>query len=97
MSNRALTWAFSAKLPTTQKFVLVVLADMADERNSCFPSQRHIAAKVGASERTVRGALHALEDGGWVRRERRDTRGIRATDRYFLPVDNSSPPTPNCG
>lgn len=37
MSNEAITWAFKQQLPTTQKFVLVALAELvgASKRTLC--------------------------------------------------------------
>lgn len=87
MSNRALTWAFSTPLPTSPKFVLVVLADLADEADSCFPGQGRIAASTGCSISTVRRALKDLEDGGYIERVRRHREGgFRTSDRYVLRV-----------
>lgn len=87
MSNRALSWAFSAKLPTTPKFILVTLADLADEADSCFPGQEYIAETVGASKRTVSRALADLERDGYLGRERRTrVNGSRTSDRYILRV-----------
>ena len=87
MSNRALTWAFSTPLPSTSKFTLVVLADLADEENSCFPSHAYIARSTGSSERTVGRALMNLEHGGYIVRERRHRdNGSRTSDRYVLRV-----------
>jgi DNA-binding transcriptional MocR family regulator len=92
MSNKAITWAFDQELPTIDKFVLVVLADYADEANSCFPGQQKIAANTGASVSTVRRALGRLERHKLIARDRRQRRdGSRTSDRYTLqlePVDN---------
>jgi len=87
MSNQALTWAFDQDLPTTQKFVLVALADKADEAHSCFPSQATLARMTGATDRTVRNALTALERAGYVTRKHRHREdGTRTSDRYYLAV-----------
>lgn len=87
MSNRALSWAFSTHLATTPKFILVALADLADEADSCFPKQARIARVVGATERTVRRALADLEEEGYISRSRRyRDGGYRTSDRYVLRV-----------
>jgi DNA-binding transcriptional regulator PaaX len=89
MSNKAITWAFEQDLPTIDKFVLVVLADYADEAHSCYPGQQRIATNTGASVSTVRRALARLERHGLILRERRRRKdGSRTSDRYLLPVDN---------
>ena len=88
MSNEAINWAFKQDVPMARKFVLIVLANYADESHSCYPGQRKIAAQIGASVETVRRALADLEEGGLVSRERRNRdSGYRTSDRYFLPVD----------
>lgn len=88
MSNEAVSWAFKVDgLTMTQKFVLVALADWADEENSCFPGQKKLAGKTNSSVATVRRALDALEDQGLISRERRTRKsGYRTSDRFFLSV-----------
>ena len=61
MSLRALQWAFSLSLPPTPKYVLVALADHADEAGIYWPSSTHLAEKTGLSARTVRAALSSLK------------------------------------
>jgi DNA-binding MarR family transcriptional regulator len=95
MSNRALTWAFSTPLPTSPKFVLVVLADLADEADSCFPGQARIASSTGCSVSTVQRALKDLEEAGYIERVRRHREGgFRTSDRYVLRVGWMPP---DCG
>lgn len=90
MSYRALNWAWEANLPTSQKFVLVALADMADENESCFPGQERLARMVGGSVSTVRRAVKSLEDAGYLsRQQRRGADGMRTSDRYRLNVNRS--------
>lgn len=85
MSNRALTWAFSlANLPAGEKFVLVVLADFADEAASCYPSQARIAAMTGHGVSTVARHLKSLEDRGLLTRTARRKGGHRTSDRFVL-------------
>lgn len=87
MAHKATNWAWELDLPMAQKFVLVALADMADEHLSCFPGQKRIAVMVGSSERTVRRALADLEELGLIEREaRRSDVGYRTSDRYVLKV-----------
>ena len=85
MAYQASNWAWELELPMTQKFVLIALADMADESLSCFPGQKRIAQMIGSSERTVRRALLDLETMGLIdRQERRAEDGYRTSDRYVL-------------
>jgi DNA-binding Lrp family transcriptional regulator len=87
MSYKATNWAYELPLTGSQKFVLVALADMADEANTCYPGQQRIAEMTGFSEATVRRALKALEESGLLSREaRHGAYGYRTSDRYRLNV-----------
>jgi DNA-binding Lrp family transcriptional regulator len=90
MSYQALNWAWEIDLglrKITEKFVLVALADMADENNSCFPGQAKIAGMVGCSVRTVSNTLAELESLELIERSRRHRNdGYRTSDRFFLQV-----------
>lgn len=87
MSYRALNWAWSSDLPASEKFVLVALADMADEHESCFPTQARLAGMVGRTDRSVRDSLKALEARGMIVREhRKRVDGSNTSDRYVLKV-----------
>ena len=87
-------WAFRQDCQSSgAKFVLVVLADKADEKHSCFPGQALLAQMTGQGERTVRRQLAVLEEEGLVRRIRRHgDGGLRTSDRYILPVDGRGDP-----
>ena len=88
MSYRAMGWAYRQRLAPTPKFVLVTLADLADEEHSCWPSQTWIAEQVGASVRTVRKAIGDLERERYIVREVRPIGGGgRRSDRYVLQVE----------
>ena len=86
MSVQALTWCISKRCPSpTSKLVLLVLANYADKRHSCFPSENHIAEICGVSDRSVRRCLVALVDCGLI--EIRHRTGT--SNRYFLRVEAS--------
>lgn len=86
MSFTACAWAFKVRdLQPSHRHVLLVLANYADERGMCWPSQRHLAAATGYSERTIRTALGALEDEGYIdRRGRRDDEQAYRSDEIYL-------------
>lgn len=85
MSNRALTWAFEQELKSGPKFVLVALADWADEEGSCFPGVPTIAKRVGSVESAVRENLARLKRAGLIVEERRTRpNGSRTSNRYWL-------------
>lgn len=91
MAYEATHWAWKLKLPgqrtSTTKFVLVALADMADESYSCFPGQERLASMVDSSVETVARSLRLLEQLGLLERQRRYVDGgYRTSDRYILQV-----------
>lgn len=87
MSNEALTWAFAQNVGSSgAKFVLVALADKADEMHSCWPSQATLARMTDQGERTVRRHLADLEEAGFVTRSMQRRKGVRSSDRYTLAV-----------
>ena len=87
MSHTAQNWAWSLKIPSRFKFVVVALADMADEDESCYPGHERLADMTGQSVSTVQRAVNQLEQWGLIIRERRHTKaGYRTSDRYFLQV-----------
>lgn len=92
MSNEALTWAFRQDLPLTQKFVLVALADYADERGECFPNHERTAQRTGTSVSTVKRAIRALADADYLStsHQYRDDGRFRA-NRYHLNVGHEVP------
>jgi len=87
MAHKATTWAWETKLPGTRKLVLLALADMADEHNSCYPGQERLAEMTSMAVITVRRALSELERDGLIVRARRARQdGTRTSDRYRLVV-----------
>lgn len=88
MSHKALSWAWSIQgLPSTQKFLLVALADFADEMHSCYPGQEKLAGMVGVQRQAVSKNLGELEAAGFISRSRRSrSDGSRSSDRFVLSV-----------
>lgn len=86
MSCQAVRWALEQPLKASDgKFVLVALAEHADERGYCFPGQATLADATGQAERTVRAHLVKLEALGLIRREARHRdNGSRTSDGYHL-------------
>ncbi|MCB1476617.1 MAG: helix-turn-helix domain-containing protein [Rhodobiaceae bacterium] len=71
MSIGALDWASRQRVGDAQaRFCLVALANYADERGRCFPSQALISSWTEIPERTVRRKLAMLEEKGLIRRTR---------------------------
>jgi DNA-binding transcriptional ArsR family regulator len=89
MSIDALNWAFAIDIrPAGRKFVLVALANFADEANTCFPGQQLLAKRTGQSVRAVRAHLEALEAAGLISRcTRRRSDGSWTSDRFQLNLE----------
>jgi len=84
MSIQALSWCVQQKCDTTTtKLILFILSNYADENQSCYPSEKHIAKLAGVSDRTVRRSLKYLEDFGLLRIEHQSG----TSNRYYLSVD----------
>ncbi|MCY4419831.1 MAG: helix-turn-helix domain-containing protein [Gammaproteobacteria bacterium] len=112
MSLTASEWALRQNLGPVPKFVLVVLADAANDQNICWPRISTVANRVGVSRRTVQRAIQYLVQRGLVTvvpRNRND--GSSSSNLYRLmvgggvnltsPRDNMAPPpdrgvTPPC-
>jgi hypothetical protein len=88
VSVRAMTWAWAQPIrPPARKFVLVAVADEADDAGTCWPSQGRIAHKCGLGIRSVRRHLAALEAAGCLTRSPRYREGRRTSDLYSLPAN----------
>jgi biotin operon repressor len=109
MSIQAVGWALAQNIsPSSAKFVLVAIANYADENCRCWPSQQRLANDTSLTERSIRSAIIALEELGYVKRvERRRQDGSRAADLIEIiglnpqpekssgGVENPSEPTGN--
>ena len=84
MSWQALAWATETHLGSSApKFILILLANKADENFSCFPSIRTLMAESGAGRSTVLRALRELETRGFItRRAQFHESGARRSTRY---------------
>ena len=84
-----MTWAWTVQLPPAPKLVLMALADEADDRGFCFPSQRHLAHKCNINERSVRRMIRllaALEHIAIEQRFKKDR--ARTSNGYRLAIEH---------
>lgn len=85
-----MTWARGIKTGSaTVKAVLMAIANYADERGVCWPSQEQLADDTELSRHSVMRAIDALESAGYLVRERRHRKdGSRSSD--LISIDLSS-------
>lgn len=82
MSVRFLNSAFDAELAPTPRFVLVALAEHADDEGRCYPSVARVAQRTGLSERSVQNSIKQLCAGGYLNINR--NAGKHGTNVYQL-------------
>jgi hypothetical protein len=88
-------------LSSTQKLVLLSLADNANDQGECYPSVRQMVERTCLSERAVRDAIRSLETIGYVRSLPR----VGTSTVYVLELSQkdaqtpaaAAPPAPNAG
>jgi hypothetical protein len=64
MSSRALAWAWMQEIKYQMKFILIALADRADEFGICWPGLKWIHAKTGMSIGAVQSNIRKLAEAG---------------------------------
>jgi len=86
MSVQALSGALAIRgVSSSEKLLLLVLANYADEHLRSFPSHRRLAEDTGLTERTILSLMKALEGRGILsRQERRRADRSRSTDLITL-------------
>lgn len=90
MSIVAMNWVWKLRLRPSVKFVLLALADAADDNGACWPSIPTLAHKTCLDDRSVQRILRWLEDGAYLqiaRRYRED--GAPTSNRYRLALERS--------
>lgn len=81
-----MTWAWKQKLDPTDKFVLIALADHAnDEDYTCWPSLNHLQTKTGFSRPTIWKTIDRLIKVGAVARVGESSAG---STKYKVMVGN---------
>jgi hypothetical protein len=72
---------WKTKLPTSEKMVLLVIADHAsDDGTEAWPSQRLIAEKASLTIRTVQRCVNNLQAQGWLHLEKRAGGSLNCRD-----------------
>lgn len=84
MGLRAMAWAFLTARPSTERFVLVALAEHADEDGVCWPGVSRLTERTGYNRVTVQRALARLEVDGLLSRQERCVPGGRQTSNLYV-------------
>lgn len=97
MSVQAISWALDHRVHSvTEKVILLVLANYANEYGISWPSQRTLAENAACDERTVRRTLVSLEARGVIRRiARRRGNGSRQSDMILMSAFAGRKPAPH--
>lgn len=67
MSVEAISWAFQQSVPhSSAKFVLVAMANHADQDMRCWPSSVHLCSQTAQDRKTVQANLQRLRDWGYI-------------------------------
>lgn len=88
MSFQAMAWAIKIKLPTHEKFVLVLLSNYADEHGICWPSIETLCEQTGLSRPAVKRALRKLVERGIVTKAKQKKGHLQTSNLYTLKWDD---------
>lgn len=86
MSFQAMAWAIKQKAPTKSKFLLLVLANYADDRGVAWPSLVTLAADTGISRSVLIECLKRLQELGLLKKEKRYRGNLKTSNIYRLKV-----------
>lgn len=85
MAVEWITWALEQALPSGPKFVLVALANRANQDGECWPSQEDLARQTGQTRQSVNRQIRVLCDAGFLeKQERRREDGYKSSSNYIL-------------
>lgn len=84
MSFQAMTWAVKAKLPAREKFLLIMMANYADDTGKCWPSVTTLIADTGFCRRTVMESIKTLSKIGALKVQNRSFQGKKISNVYRL-------------
>jgi len=84
MSFQAMAWALKQPAKTNEKFLLIVIANYADEEGRAWPSVERLALDTGMSRATIQRMLRRLEKGGWITSHRRVKGRLQTSNLYVL-------------
>ena len=81
-----MAWAIKQKAPTKSKFLLLVLANYADDRGVAWPSLATLSMDTGISRSVLIECLKKLCDLGLMEKVKRYRGNIKTSNMYVLKV-----------
>ena len=85
VSFEAVGWAVNQNTGNTHaKLILLILASMADENGTCYPSHQYLADKCCMTRRSVINAVHRLTENNLVSVSKRTTGNLKASNTYTV-------------
>lgn len=94
MSLRRILKALDLDLTTSEKMILILLSDNAnDETGECWPSQKYLANRAGMSRQNVNLIINKLREKGHISFEhRKGENGQRSNMYRILTLSNEMTP-----
>lgn len=91
MAIEFISWALKQDLPTGPKFVLVALANRANENGFCWPSQKDLAQQTGISQRSIVNHIKDLCKWGYLSvSQRRREDGYKTSNGYKIETSSAA-------
>jgi len=84
MSFQAMAWAVAKKIPTHEKFTLIMLANYADANGKCWPAIETLCADTGLSRPSVKRALRSLVQLELIVKVKRRQGNLQSSNFYLL-------------
>ena len=84
MSFQAMAWAIKQKAPTKSKFLLLVLANYADERGVAWPSLATLSTDTGISRSVLIECLKKLCELDLMDKIKRYRGNLKTSNMYRL-------------
>lgn len=85
MSSKCLFSAVKTRVGNSQqKLILIAMADIANEKNQCWPSHNYLSEAAECSRSSVIRHLSALEEKGLIKIENRSEKGVKTSNLYTL-------------
>ena len=79
-----MAWALKQPAKTNEKFLLIVIANYADEKGHAWPSVDRLCVDTGMARATVQRALRKLEKNGFITRHKRIRGRLQTSNLYAL-------------